>query len=254
MYSFNDATLYPFLSTNLKKLTIMKKYFAELIGTMSLVLFGCGAAVVSGGTVGSLSGLGLLGISLAFGFAVVAMAYTIGGISGCHINPAITIAMLAAGKITVKDTVGYVVAQCIGATLGAGVLYLISSGKTGYEGIGEWGLGSNGWGEGYLGAYSLTAAFITEAVLTFLFLYVIFNVTSKHGNSTMAGLAIGITLVLIHLLAIPITGTSVNPARSFGPAVFAGGKALQQLWLFVVAPITGGILAAIVWKATGEDK
>jgi aquaporin Z len=232
----------------------MKKYLAELIGTMSLVLFGCGAAVISGGNVdGGPAGLGLLGISLAFGLAVVAMAYTIGGISGCHINPAITIAMLVAGKINSKDAVGYIIAQFAGAVAGAGILYLIASGQGNFK-MGEWALGSNGWGEGYLGNYNITGAFITEAVLTFLFLYVIFNVTSKHGNSNMAGLAIGITLVLIHLVAIPITGTSVNPARSFGPAIFAGGKALSQLWLFIVAPIAGGIAAAIVWKLTGEDK
>ena len=215
----------------------MKKYVAELIGTMSLVLFGCGAAVISGGNIdGGPAGLGLLGISFAFGLAVVAMAYTIGGISGCHINPAITIAMLVAGKISSKDAGGYIVAQFIGATIGAGILYLIASGNANFK-MGEWALGSNGWGAGYLGNYNTTAAFITEAVLTFLFLYVIFNVTSKHGNGNMAGLAIGITLVLIHLVAIPITGTSVNPARSFGPAIFSGGKALSQLWLFIVAPI-----------------
>jgi aquaporin Z len=231
----------------------MKKYIAELLGTLCLVLFGCGAAVISGTNSAALSGLGLLGISLAFGFAVVAMAYTIGGISGCHINPAITIAMLVAGKISSKDAVGYVVAQFIGATIGAGILYAIANGQNGYE-LKEWALGSNGWGDGYLGAYNTTAAFIAEAVFTFLFLYVIFNVTSKHGNSTMAGLAIGITLVLIHMVAIPITGTSVNPARSFGPAIFAGGKALSQLWLFIVAPLVGGVAAAIFWKITGEDR
>jgi aquaporin Z len=232
----------------------MKKYLAELIGTMSLVLFGCGAAVISGGNVdGGPAGLGLLGISLAFGLAVVAMAYTIGGISGCHINPAITIAMLVAGKINSKDAAGYIIAQFAGAVAGAGILYLIASGQGNFK-MGEWALGSNGWGEDYLGNYNITAAFITEAVLTFLFLYVIFNVTSKHGNSNMAGLAIGVTLVLIHMVAIPITGTSVNPARSFGPAIFAGGKALSQLWLFIVAPIVGGVAAAIFWKLTGEDK
>jgi aquaporin Z len=225
----------------------MKKYLAELIGTMALVLFGCGAAVIAGGNVeGGPAGLGLLGISLAFGFAVVAMAYTIGGISGCHINPAITIAMLVAGKISTKDAAGYIVAQFIGATIGAAILGVLANGHPN-------SYGANGWGEGYLGNYSTTAAFVAEAVFTFLFLYVILNVTSKHGNSTMAGLAIGITLVLIHMVAIPITGTSVNPARSFGPAIFAGGKALSQLWLFIVAPIVGGVAAALVWKITGED-
>jgi aquaporin Z len=225
----------------------MKKYLAELIGTMALVLFGCGAAVISGGNVdGGPAGLGLLGISLAFGLAVVAMAYTIGGISGCHINPAITIAMLVAGKINGKDAAGYIVAQFIGATVGAAILGVLANGHPN-------SFGANGWGEGYLGNYSTTAAFVTEAVFTFLFLYVIFNVTSKHGNSNMAGLAIGVTLVLIHLVAIPITGTSVNPARSFGPAIFAGGNALSQLWLFIVAPIVGAVAAALLWKLTGED-
>jgi len=231
----------------------MKKYFAELIGTMCLVLFGCGAAVISGGSVAGLSGLGLLGISLAFGLAVVAMAYTIGGISGCHINPAITIAMLVARKISSKDAIGYIVAQIVGAILGAGILFIIASGQENFA-IGEWALGSNGWGEGYLGAYTTSAAFFTEAVFTFIFLYVIFNVTSKHGNSQMAGLAIGVTLVLIHIVTIPITGTSVNPARSIGPALFAQGKALSQIWLFILAPLVGAVAAGSVWKATGEDK
>ena len=231
----------------------MKKYFAELIGTMCLVLFGCGAAVISGGSVAGLSGLGLLGISLAFGLSVVAMAYTIGGISGCHINPAITIAMLVARKISSKDAIGYIVAQIVGAILGAGILFIIASGQENFA-IGEWALGSNGWGEGYLGAYTTSAAFFTEAVFTFIFLYVIFNVTSKHGNSQMAGLAIGVTLVLIHIVTIPITGTSVNPARSIGPALFAQGKALSQIWLFILAPLVGAVAAGSVWKATGEDK
>lgn len=230
----------------------MKKYFAEFIGTFSLVLFGCGAAVVSGiagphlSEIG-LSGLGLLGISLAFGLAVVAMAYAIGPISGCHINPAISISMMVAGKLNPTHTAGYVIAQMAGATAGAGVLYLVQSGMPGFT-MGEWALGSNGFGEGYLGGYNMTSAFITEAVLTFLFLFVIFATTHKQSNATMAGLAIGVTLVLIHLVAIPITGTSVNPARSFGPAIFAGGKALSQLWLFMVAPVVGGLAAAFVWK------
>src|SRR3546814_859464 len=176
------------------------------------------------------------------------MAYAIGPITGCHINPAITVSMLIAGKIKGGDAVGYIIGQFVGAILGAGVLYFIQKGLPGFA-MSEWALGANGWGEGYLAGYSLTSAFIAETVLTFLFLFVIFAVTSKLGNSTMAGLAIGLTLVLIHLVAIPITGTSVNPARSLGPALFAGGKALSQLWLFFVAPLLGGILAALVWKA-----
>lgn len=227
---------------------ISTKFIVELVGTFSLVLFGCGAAAVSGvDTIAGLSGLGLLGISFAFGLAVVVMAYAIGGISGCHINPAITISMLVAGKINAKDAVAYVIAQLIGAVLAAFVLMQILSGQAGFE-MGEYALGSNGWGENYQNNFNVTAAFIAEAVLTFLFLFVIFATTSKFGNSTMAGLAIGLTLVLIHLVAIPITGTSVNPARSFGPALFAGGAALSQLWLFIVAPLVGGIAAALFWK------
>lgn len=232
----------------------MKKLFAEFIGTLSLVLFGCGAAVVSGITASGPAGLGLLGISLAFGLAVVAMAYAIGPISGCHINPAITIGMLVAQKITVADAIGYIIAQFLGAVAGAGILYTIISGRNDFEGLKEWALGSNGWGEGYLGNYSTTAAFITEAVMTCLFLLVIFATTSTKGSGPLTGLAIGITLVLIHMVAIPVTGTSVNPARSFGPAVFAGGKAMSQLWLFIVAPVVGGILGALTWKGLLETK
>jgi aquaporin Z len=230
----------------LKKKT-MKKFFAELIGTFSLVLFGCGTAVIAGTSVVGPAGAGLLGISIAFGFAVVAMAYTIGGISGCHINPAVTVGVYMAGRMDAKDAIGYIISQCIGAILGAAVLYLIVSGRPEFV-MSEWGLGSNGWGEGYLGQYNVVSAFVIETVMTFLFLMVILAVTSKYGNSTMAGLAIGVTLMLIHLVAIPVTGTSVNPARSLGPAIFAGGNALAQLWLFFVAPILGAIIAALVWK------
>jgi aquaporin Z len=231
----------------------MKKFLAEFIGTFSLVLFGCGSAVISGSTASGPSGIGLLGISIAFGFAVVAMAYAIGGISGCHINPAVTIGVLTAGKMEAKEAVSYIIAQILGGILGAGVLYLIVSGSPDYV-MPEWGLGSNGWGEGYLGQFNMQSAFIVETVMTFLFVFVILATTSKSGNSTMAGLAIGITLVLIHLVAIPITGTSVNPARSIGPALISGGKALSQLWLFIVAPILGAILGAIIWKFAFEKE
>ncbi|MBA3828454.1 MAG: MIP family channel protein [Taibaiella sp.] len=236
----------------------MKKYLAEFIGTFALVLFGCGAAVVAGKTIpvtiaDAPTGIGLLGISLAFGLTVVVMAYAIGPISGCHINPAITISMLVAKKIGARDAVGYIVAQFAGAVVAALALLAIQKDAPGFK-MGEWALGSNGWGPGYLGSYTTTAAFIVEALLTFIFLFVIFATTSKAGNTNMSGLAIGLTLVLIHLVAIPITGTSVNPARSFGPAILAGGKALQQLWLFMTAPITGGILAALVWRGLFEPK
>jgi aquaporin Z len=225
----------------------MKKYAAESIGTFSLVLFGCGSAVIAGISATGPSGVGLLGIAIAFGFAVVAMAYAIGGISGCHINPAVTIGVLTAGKMKLKDAIGYIIAQCLGAILGSAVLYLIASGRPGFT-MPVWGLGANGWGDGYLGNYSTLSAFVIEAVMTFLFIFVILATTSKFGNSAMAGLAIGVTLMLIHLVAIPVTGTSVNPARSLGPALFSGGKALAQLWLFFAAPILGAVMAALVWK------
>lgn len=230
----------------------MKKYSAEFIGTFSLVLFGCGSAVIAGSSRVGPSGIGLLGIAMAFGFAVVAMAYAIGGISGCHINPAVTIGVLTAGKMTGRDAIGYIIAQCLGAILGAAALYLIAVGRPGFT-MPEWGLGANGWGEGYLGNYNILSAFVIEAVMTFLFIFVILGTTSKFGNSAMAGLAIGVTLMLIHLVTIPVTGTSVNPARSLGPALFSGGKALAQLWLFIVAPIVGAIIGALVWKL-GFDK
>jgi len=230
----------------------MKKYAAEFVGTFSLVLFGCGSAVIAGISSAGPSGIGLLGIAMAFGFAVVAMAYAIGGISGCHINPAVTIGVLTAGKMRGQDAVGYIISQCLGAILGAAVLYLIASGRPGFT-MPAWGLGANGWGEGYLGNYNMLSAFVIESVMTFLFIFVILGTTSRFGNSAMAGLAIGVTLMLIHLVTIPVTGTSVNPARSLGPALLTGGKALSQLWLFIVAPIVGAIVAALVWKF-GFDK
>lgn len=226
---------------------IMKKYMAELLGTFALVLFGTGAATISGMAQTGPAGVGILGIALAFGLTIVAIAYAIGNISGCHINPAVTIAMFVAAKMDLKDAIGYIIAQMIGAVLASAVVYVILIGRPDFA-MTEWALGSNGWGPGYLGEFDLMSAFITELVLTFLFIFVIFAVTSKYGNSTMAGLAIGVTLVLIHLFAIPITGTSVNPARSLGPALFAGGKAMSQLWLFFVAPIIGGLVAAFTWK------
>lgn len=233
----------------------LTRYVAEFIGTFCLVLFGCGAAVIAGANSTDIpaSGIGLLGIALAFGLSVVVMAYAIGPVSGCHINPAISISMMAAGKLSAKDTIGYVISQCLGAVAASGVLYLIVSGKQGFM-MGEGALGSNGWGADYLGKYSMQSAFIAEAVFTFLFLIVIYGTTAKRANPATAGLAIGLSLTLIHLVAIPITGTSVNPARSLGPALLEGGRALSQLWLFIVAPILGGLAAAIFWKTVMEQK
>lgn len=229
-----------------------KKYLAEGLGTFTLVLFGCGSATIASVTESGPAGIGLLGISLAFGFSVLVMAYTIGPISGCHINPAISIAMFAAKKLSMTDTIGYVLAQCIGAIAASGILYLIATGSPGFE-MPEWGLGSNGWGKGYLGEYNIGSALLAEFIFTFLFLLVIFGTTAKNASPLMAGLAIGISLALIHMVVIPITGTSVNPARSLGPALFAGGMALKQLWLFIVAPIAGGLLAAFVRNIFLDD-
>ena len=222
-----------------------KKYLAELIGTMVLVLMGCGSAVIAGTYFLG----GTVGIALAFGLSVLVMVYAIGPISGCHINPAISIAMLVAGKLSAKDTVFYVVFQCIGAIIGAGILYAIAVGTPVFN-IAN-GLGQNGYGAASLGGYNLTSALIAEIVFTFIFLLVIFGSTSEAAPKGFAGIAIGLTLALIHIVAIPIDGTSVNPARSLGPALFTAIKnttALSQLWLFIVAPIIGGILASIVWK------
>lgn len=219
----------------------MKKYWVELIGTFALVLVGCGSAVIAG------KYIGFLGIAFAFGLTVLAMVYAIGNISGCHINPAITLAMLVAGKIRGKDAVFYILAQCIGAIIAAGILLVIANGKADYS-LATNGLGQNGYGVHSPGGYSLIAGFVAEVVLTLLFLFVIFGSTSEGAPKGFAGLSIGLSLVLIHLVGIPITGTSVNPARSLGPAVFVGGAALSQLWLFIVAPVIGGILAALIWK------
>lgn len=226
------------------------KFVAEMLGTMVLVLMGCGSAVIAGAD--GTTGVGLLGISFAFGLSVVAMAYAIGHISGCHINPAISIAMVAAGRMKMDEAIRYIIAQIIGAIIGAGILYVIFMNHPDAE-MKEWALGSNGWGTGYLDAYNTTAAFVAEFVFTFIFLMVILGSTStKNINGGFAGLAIGFSLVLIHIVGIKVTGVSVNPARSIGPAIFAGGAALSQLWLFVVAPVLGGIAAAFTYNLLME--
>lgn len=216
-----------------------KKLTAEVIGTFILVFFGCGAAVIGG------TAIGFTGISLAFGLAIVAAAYGLGAISGAHLNPAVSFGMVAAGRMTISDAISYSIAQIIGAILAAGVLYLIASGSTGWTG----GLGANGYGTGYLGEYSLTAALMFEVVMTFLFVTVILGATGSGSALGFAGLAIGLTLAAIHLVGINVTGVSVNPARSIGPALFSGGSALTQLWVFIVAPLVGGLLAGALYKA-----
>ena len=223
----------------------MKKYFAELVGTFFLVFFGVGTAVITGGVPGL---VGIVGIAFAFGLGLVAAAYGIGPISGCHINPAVSIGVWVAGRLSTKDLIGYWVGQFIGATLAAWVVFLIVSGVGGGYSIGASGLGQNGFGAGYQGGYSLTSAIVYEFVATLLFVIVILGSTQKAAPSGFAGLVIGLTLVAIHLLGIHITGTSVNPARSFGPAVFVGGQALQQLWVFLLVPTLGGAAAGALFK------
>lgn len=220
----------------------MNKLVAEFLGTAVLVLFGCGSAVLAGDAVGQ------LGIAFAFGLAIVAMAYGIGMISGCHVNPAVSVGAFVAGRMTMSDLIGYVVAQCLGAIAGAAILLVIASGHAGYD-IAHNGLGQNGWGLGYLGEYSMQAAFVWEVVATFIFLVVILGVTQKGAPSTLAGLAIGLTLTVIHIVGIKVTGVSVNPARSLGPALLVGGHALAQLWLFMVAPVIGAVLAGLCFRA-----
>jgi aquaporin Z len=219
----------------------MKVFVAELLGTFTLVLLGCGSAVLAGGEVGQ------LGIAFAFGLAIVAMAYGIGPISGCHVNPAVSFGAFVAGRMPMNTMLQYWAAQFIGALLGAGVLYLIASGSAGYD-LAANGLGENGWGSGYLGEYTLVSALVFEVVATFLFLVVILGSTQKSAPGIFAGLAIGLTLTVIHIVGIQVTGVSVNPARSFGPAIIVGGTAISQLWLFLVAPLIGAALAGLLFR------
>ena len=228
---------------------MMKKLTAELIGTFWLVLGGCGSAVLAAAFPDV--GIGLLGVSLAFGLTVLTMAFTIGHISGCHLNPAVSIGLWAGGRFSSKDLVGYIVAQVIGAIVAGGVLYVIASGQAGFSLAG--GFASNGFGEHSPGGYSLTAALVTEVVMTMIFLFVIMGATSKQAPAGFAPIAIGLALTLIHLISIPVTNTSVNPARSTGVAIFAGGWALSQLWLFWVAPIIGAVLGAMIYRFVGDD-
>ena len=220
----------------------MKKLLAEFVGTFTLVLLGCGTAVVAGDKVG------FLGIAFAFGFALLGMAYGVGPISGCHINPAVSISVFTAGRMKAADFVGYVIAQCLGAILAAWVLSQIVSGQlAGYDIVAK-GLGQNGWGAGYLGGFSQSAAMIFEFVATLLFVIVILGSTQEGAPSQIAGLAIGITLVVIHIFGIPITGVSVNPARSLGPALLVGGKAMSQLWLFLLVPSLAGLAGGLMFR------
>jgi len=230
----------------------MKKLIAEFIGTMWLVLGGCGSAVLATGGFGDL-GIGFVGVSLAFGLTVITMAYAIGHISGCHLNPAVSIGLWIGGRFDSKDLLPYIVAQVLGGILGAGILYLIVSGQADFKSVNDFA--SNGYGsDGSPGGYSMTSALITEIIMTFMFLMIILGATHEKAPKYLAGLAIGLGLTLIHLISIPVTNTSVNPARSTSQALFADNDwALPQLWLFWVAPIIGAILAGIVYKYISPD-
>jgi len=228
----------------------MKKYFAEFFGTFWLVLGGCGSAVLAAGFPDV--GIGLLGVSFAFGLTVLTMAFAIGHISGCHLNPAVSIGLWAAGRFQAKELVPYIISQVLGGIAGAGVLYLIASGKAGFELSA--GFASNGFGEHSPGKYGLVAALATEVVMTMMFLLVILGSTDKRAPQGFAPIGIGLCLTLIHLISIPVTNTSVNPARSTGVAVFVGDWAIAQLWVFWVAPIVGAVLGALVYKFIGSEE
>ncbi|WP_120502204.1 aquaporin Z [Roseovarius sp. EL26] len=219
----------------------MKKQIAEFIGTFTLVLLGCGAAVIAGDLIG------YAGISFAFGLALIGMAYGIGPVSGCHINPAVSLGAVAAGRMSMGEAISYIIAQVAGAIVAALVLLMIAGGTEAYS-VAENGLGQNGWGAGYGGEYNMMAALVFEIVATFLFMVVILGSTGANAPAGFAGLAIGLALVVIHLVGINVTGVSVNPARSIGPALFAGSTALSQLWLFIVAPIIGAVAAGMLFR------
>jgi aquaporin Z len=226
-----------------------KKYVAETIGTFWLTFAGCGSAVIAAGF--PQVGIGLLGVALAFGLTVVTMAYAVGHISGGHFNPAVTIGLAAGGRFPAAQIPGYIVAQLVGAIAAAGLLYLIAKGAPGFDLAG--GFASNGYAEHSPGKYSLLSAFLMEFTMTAVFLFVIFGATSKQAPVGFAPLAIGLALVLIHLVSIPVTNTSVNPARSTGPALFVGGWAISQLWLFWVAPILGGIFGGVLYRWLNDE-
>lgn len=228
----------------------MKKYGAEFFGTFWLVLGGCGSAVIAAAF--PQVGIGLLGVSLAFGLTVLTMAFAIGHISGCHLNPAVSIGLWAGGRFPGKELVPYIVSQVLGGIVAGGVLYLIASGKAGFDLAG--GFASNGFGEHSPGGYSMVSALVTEVVMTMMFLLVILGSTDKRAPQGLAPIAIGLCLTLIHLISIPVTNTSVNPARSTGVALFVGDWAVSQLWLFWIAPIAGAILGAVVYRLIGSEE
>ncbi|MFK4491858.1 aquaporin Z [Bradyrhizobium sp. USDA 336] len=227
----------------------VKKYAAEAIGTFWLTFAGCGSAVIAAGF--PQVGIGLVGVSLAFGLSVVTMAYAIGHISGCHLNPAVTVGLAAGGRFPVGQVLPYIVAQVAGAIIAASLLYVIASGAPGFD-VGK-GFASNGYDAHSPGQYSMIVCFLTEVVMTMMFLFIIMGATHGRAPAGFAPLAIGFALVMIHLVSIPVTNTSVNPARSTGPALFVGGWALAQLWLFWVAPLIGGALGGVIYRWLSEE-
>lgn len=226
----------------------MKKYIAELIGTMVLVLFGCGSAAIAGTVLGN------LGIALAFGLSIVAMAYVIGDISGCHVNPAVSIGMWIDGRMEAKDLVMYIIFQCIGAIIGIALLAAIINSAPVLGGYAATGLGQNGFGSASSVGLDVVGAILVEIILTFVFVFTVLGVTKKAENSAVAGIVIGLTLAFVHILGIPLTGTSVNPARSLAPALFLGGQALQQVWVFILAPIVGAVIAGLLYKGLATEE
>ncbi|MFB9223219.1 aquaporin Z [Paracoccus cavernae] len=227
---------------------MQKQLGAELLGTFWLVFGGCGSAILAAGFPGL--GIGFVGVSIAFGLTVLTMAYAVGGISGGHFNPAVSVGLTVAGRFPASKLLPYIIAQLIGATLAAAALYVIATGQTGYV---MGGFASNGYGDLSPGKYSMMSALVIEVILTAFFLIVILGTTHGRASAGFAPLAIGLALTLIHLISIPVTNTSVNPARSTSQALFAGGEAMSQLWLFWVAPIVGAVIGAVIWKAVGEN-
>jgi aquaporin Z len=231
-------------------MALSNRLAAEFIGTLWLVLGGCGAAVLAAGVPDV--GIGYLGVSLAFGLTVLTMAYTLGHSSGCHLNPAVTVGLVVGKRFPGKEAIPYMIAQVIGAIAGAGILFVIARGKIGFTAAS--GFATNGFAERSPGGYSMMAGFTCELVMTFIFLYVILGATDKRAPAGFAPVAIGLCLTLIHLISIPVTNTSVNPARSIGPALFVGKVAIEQLWLFILAPVIGAGLAGVVYPMLNPDK
>ena len=225
----------------------MKRYISELLGTMVLVLFGCGSAAIAG------SVLGTFGIAMAFGLSIIAMAYVIGDISGCHVNPAVSIGMWIDGRLDTKDLLMYIVFQCIGAIIGIAILAVIINCAPSLGGYTATGLGQNGFDSASSVGLNVIGAIIVEIILTFVFVFTVLGVTKKAENAAVAGIVIGLTLAFVHILGIPLTGTSVNPARSLAPALFLGGQALEQVWVFILAPVIGAVFAGLVYKALSAE-